>query len=400
MNYDSEDVNIRNQKFNFQYCNMFDSSNEFSITGYIHNSSVIHAFVFNIKQSILILLKSESNNVLVPNRVVDFFNSNNENVIPSRNLQIYLVESFENWTITKETTPYIYKLINNKNSLYAKRLISQRKAGNSADGQMIVNTGLLPISNGATCFKYPMNTYPSLSDCYKYTAAVVPGDLSTWNQKRMSDAYHIFDNHVANPNDKDIVAVYDSIKNNYNYNLVITISSHAPFKEAAKKCNILLPDNMPNIMLNYIKSINYMDEQLGAILTQIDTCEYLRNSVVVITGDHNIIPDGDRNEFAKYCNSNNVDYSVAEPYCPLIIYSPDIKGPVIIEDVCYQMDIYPTILHLIGCEDYYWKGFGVNLLDSVARKNRPITEDEAFELSDKIIRADYFRTYLDSLHNY
>ena len=95
-----------------------------------------------------------------------------------------------------------------------------------------------------------------------------------------------------------------------------------------------------------------------------------------------------------------MELSVEEAYCPLIVYSPKINGNINITDIAYQMDIYPTILHLIGCEDYYWKGFGVNLLDSVARKNRPITEDEAFELSDKIIRADYFRTYLDSLHNY
>jgi hypothetical protein len=57
------------------------------------------------------------------------------------------------------------------------------------------------------------------------------------------------------------------------------------------------------------------------------------------------------------------------------------------------MDIYPTILHLIACEDYYWKGFGVNLLDSVARKNRPISEQEAFILSDKLIRANWFESY-------
>ena len=54
------------------------------------------------------------------------------------------------------------------------------------------------------------------------------------------------------------------------------------------------------------------------------------------------------------------------------------------------MDAYPTILHLIGCENYYWKGLGVNLLDSVGRSNRPITEQDAYILSDKLIRANYF----------
>ena len=79
-------------------------------------------------------------------------------------------------------------------------------------------------------------------------------------------------------------------------------------------------------------------------------------------------------------------------FTPLIIYSPQIKENVQVTDTCYQMDIYPTILHLIGCKDYYWKGFGVNLMDSVARHNRPITEQEAYELSDKLIRSNYFAT--------
>ena len=78
-----------------------------------------------------------------------------------------------------------------------------------------------------------------------------------------------------------------------------------------------------------------------------------------------------------------------------VAYSPNLEEKLVITDMTYQMDAYPTILHLIGCEDYYWKGFGVNLLDSVARNNRPITEQEAYELSDKLIRSNYFSSFSD-----
>lgn len=83
-----------------------------------------------------------------------------------------------------------------------------------------------------------------------------------------------------------------------------------------------------------------------------------------------------------------------DTFTPLIIYSPEIEGNIQVTDICYQMDIFPTILHLIGAEDYYWHGFGVNLLDSAARNNRPCTEQEAYRLSDLTIRSDYFRTYI------
>ena len=84
---------------------------------------------------------------------------------------------------------------------------------------------------------------------------------------------------------------------------------------------------------------------------------------------------------------------IEEAFIPLIIYSPQIEASITITDTCYQMDIYPTIMHLIGCEGYYWKGFGINLIDSIARHNRPIDAAGANALSDKLIRCDYFSTY-------
>ena len=64
---------------------------------------------------------------------------------------------------------------------------------------------------------------------------------------------------------------------------------------------------------------------------------------------------------------------------------------------CYQMDIYPTYQSLLGVEDYRWHGFGINLLDEpndvscgVNKQKRPITEEEAFPLSDRLIRNNYF----------
>ena len=79
-----------------------------------------------------------------------------------------------------------------------------------------------------------------------------------------------------------------------------------------------------------------------------------------------------------------------EGYLPLIIYSPEIKQNTRIEDVCYQSDIYPTMMSLLGAEKYYWQGLGVNILDSAARQNRLAAENELFDLSDRVIMNDWF----------
>ena len=117
------------------------------------------------------------------------------------------------------------------------------------------------------------------------------------------------------------------------------------------------------------------------------------NTSIIITGDHTIFnAETAFEDMNNYAIKNKIPFHAGNNFVPLIIYSPEIEGNIQVTDTCYQMDIFPTILHLIGAEDYYWHGFGVNLLDSAARNNRPCTEQEAYRLSDLIIRSDYFRT--------
>ena len=52
------------------------------------------------------------------------------------------------------------------------------------------------------------------------------------------------------------------------------------------------------------------------------------------------------------------------------------------------MDIYPTYRTLVGAGDARWRGFGINLMDSTQKRALP--EKDAYRLSDKMIRNDYF----------
>ncbi len=137
-----------------------------------------------------------------------------------------------------------------------------------------------------------------------------------------------------------------------------------------------------------------MDEGLQVLLSQIDEDSLLSKATIAITGDHTIFPDDMRAEYAHLCHKNNYNYRIGEAFVPLIVYSPQIQQEIQITDTCYQMDIYPTVIHLIGCEEYFWQGVGVNILDSTIRNNRPISEQEAYRLSDLIIRSNYFNQYI------
>ena len=365
-----------------------------TITKYITHLSVIHHFILNVVD----MIKLEDNNFELPTKdedrlVNDFiYLGLQDSITPSNPLILCLIESFETWAISLETTPNLYKEIStNQNLLYCPHIISQRRAGNSADGQMIVNTGLLPLQEGAAVFRFPFNKYPSLSSLYESSIGIFPHELGAWNQRYMNQSYEIDSGIVVSSSDKIIFPKIIELSQSNDYILALTMSTHAPFNTYADSSKLYLSDELPETLRKYLKCINVMDEGLGILLDAWHSNEKIHNSTIVITSDHNIFKEGELNWF--HGSNENLNKSITG-FCPLVIISPKLDNNIYISDTLYQMDIYPTILHLIGCEDYYWKGFGVNILDSVARNNRPISEQEAFVLSDKIIRANWFESFV------
>lgn len=368
----------------------------FTSLEYAKNTSVIHALIYDTKK--LIQLPFESTLYTMTDEDIQhiepFITPHISNIKPDRNLILIIVESLETWAVRPEIMPNLWKFMEEHNVLWAQYVESQTKGGTSSDGQLIFNTGLLPIQHGAVCQRYPHNTFPSLSALYEDAALVQPGDLSVWNQKYMSDSYHIDTNYLS-PQSLDHVtfSILDSIYTIHPYCMAITMATHSPFLACSKMVKLDLPYDMPENMANYLRCMHYSDSCWGDFLKKVDNDSILQNATICFMGDHIIFDPNMRNTFAAYCADNQLDYDVNSAHTAIITYSPNIDQKYIVSEITYQIDAYPTLLHLIGCEDYYWKGFGVNLLDSVARKNRPISEQEAFILSDKLIRANWFESY-------
>lgn len=367
----------------------------FTSLEYLKNTSVIHAFIYDCKKLIQMPFESTTYTITDDDKVQlkSFINTYTLNVKPNRNLILIIVESLETWAVRPDIMPNLCAFMNEHNVLWAQQVTSQTKGGTSSDGQLIFNTGLLPIQHGAVCKRYPHHTFPSLSDIYDNAALVQPGDLSVWNQKYMSDSYHIDTNYLS-PQSLDHVTfnILDSVYTQHPYCMAITMATHSPFIACSKYIPLNLPAGMPENMANYLRCMHYTDSCWGNFLKKVDTDSILQNATICFMGDHIIFDPNMRNTFAIYCTNNHLDYDVNNAHTAIITYSPNIEEKYIVKDKTYQMDAYPTILHLIGCENYYWKGFGVNLLDSVARNNRSLTEQEAYILSDKLIRANYFST--------
>ena len=319
------------------------------------------------------------------------------------NIVTIIIESFESWimsisdTLGQEVTPNINNFSNSDNCCHFTKIESEARGGSSGDGQMIINTGLLPISSGAACMLFGKNIYPNYAHFFPNTYLFDPCCGNVWNQLQMTKSYGYKqnipkggsgggDDWISNL----FLSVIDTIKQPFCCQ-TITISTHTPFNSVKTK-NLRFPEEMPTTVQNYLQSFHFTDSCIGEMLNGLKSRSLLDNTIVVITGDHTIFKKSMLGEFQSFAQKySNYTIPSAESYCPLIIYSTKIRERTVVDELCYQMDIFPTSLHCIGADDYYWKGFGVNLLDSAARHNRKITEDEAYILSDKMIRSDYFR---------
>lgn len=317
------------------------------------------------------------------------------------NVVLFLVESLENWALSFADldghiiAPNILKLINRDHILYCPRIRSQACAGISGDGQMIVNTGLLPLLDGAACMLYGDNVYPNVAHLYPHSVIVDGCGNFVWNQPVVTQSYGF--KSIIPSSRKSIISRDDNMVMNYLEGVldtvqepffiqVITVSTHSPWDDVPTQA-LRFPNDMPTNLSKYLEALHYTDSCIGRVLTD----SILSNTTVIITGDHTFFKKNalvDMQFFAK-----KYEYSIPneESYCPLIILSHNIKEKVIVEEQCYQMDIFPTIMHCIGAEEYWWKGFGANLLDSTYCQNRKFSEFEAYRLSDKIIRSNYFK---------
>lgn len=326
-----------------------------------------------------------------------YISFNTANRSPQNNLIVILVESLENWPLhhaidNQEIVPYLSKLKQQEHVLYCDKIKCQTLGGNSGDGQMIVNSGLLPIQNGVACMYYGDNKYPNFAHFYSNSILVNPWP-KIWNQDTMSVRYSYTQKVEPESGEwEDAQVLATSL--NYLRNadtptclMAITVSTHSPFNRIR---NNKVQTKAPVILNRYMQCLNYTDSCIADFMEHVLADSLFSQSTIIITGDHTIFKPAMLGDFTDYAKKQNLSIASGENYCPLIIYSPQITQNIQVTDTCYQMDIFPTILHLIGCEDYYWKGFGVNLMDSASRHNRPIPEQEAYELSDKLIRSNYF----------
>lgn len=320
---------------------------------------------------------------------------------PQGHLVILLLESFESWVLDAEDAsgnpvcPAMKAYIGSQPVLYARDATTQIGYGMSGDGQMIINTGLYPTQEGIACIDYDYCTYPNLAHFYPRSAIINPC-RNTWNQRRMTPAYGY--QELIEPDTDYRFAWNDSIVIDKLIQTLdtisapccamgITINGHLPFDSSPDA--IELPDTIPSIIQNYLRTAHYTDRQVGRFLAWADTAEVMQNSTIAITGDHRIFTYDMSEEVRDYGLRANLPFGTGDAGCPFIMTAPCIDSTIYIPQA-KQGDIFPTILHAVGQQHYFWKGMGHNLIDEPCYADDNCTLRRS--LADKLIRTNWFES--------
>lgn len=369
-------------------------------------------------------------------KIKDWFAYKNENLpdnqykgmLSEKNLIIIQVESLENFVINnkhegQEITPNLNKLL--KNSLYFSNIYEQVNNGNSADADLMINTSLFPVRRGSTFFRFPNNNYntlPKMLNKLGYTSRALHSDYGYyWNvEKALAnfDFHEFKDIRGFDSSDvfwmgltdesffKQVNAIAVKDKDPFYY-FTVTSTSHSPFE---------IPENFKGLQLSeafdktymggYFQSIHYTDKQIGRFIDSLERDGILDNSIIAIYGDHNGVHKYYSDEVSKL--SEKEAWWENEGRVPFIVYSKNIAGEEL-KTIGGQIDMLPTLAYTLGIkkELYENSSLGRNLLNSkrsFALQNNgnivgrsTLNEEEikhieqSFEISDRIIRSNYFK---------
>lgn len=379
-------------------------------------------------------------------------------VAKKKNIIKIHLESFQTFLINKkvngkEVTPFLNKLSSgNQDFTYFPNFFHQTGQGKTSDSEFTMDNSLYGLPQGSAYSLKGDNTYQSLPAILDqkqgYTSNVMHGDYKTfWNRDQVykhfgidnfydATYYDMSDDNIVNLGLKDkpffkASADYQSKMKKPFYSHLITLTNHYPFTLDEEDASIDKPNTGDSTVDGYIQTAHYLDQALEEYITDLKKKGLYDNSVIMIYGDHYGISENHNNAMekllgekitpAKFTDLNRTGFWLKVPG----------KSGGVNKEYAGQMDVMPTLLHLVGIDSKNYLMFGSDMFSKQHNNVVPfrngdfITEDYKYvngkiysnkdnelltekpkdfdknkkqvekdlEMSDSVLNGDLFRFY-------
>lgn len=315
-----------------------------------------------------------------------------------RNVIIIHLESFQQFLINlkvngKEVTPFLNSLYRNKHTLSFNNFYHQVGLGRTSDAENMLETSTYGISDGSLFTSLGSeNTFqaaPQILRSDGYTSAVFHGNVgSFWNRndvyKNMGYNYFFDKNYYTTQSKdasgyglKDKLLFAESIKyleqmQQPFYAKFITVTNHIPFTldKEDQDPNFKTVKTSDQTINNYFETAHYLDEAVREFFNYLKSSGLYKNSMVVIYGDHYGLSNSENETLAPIIGESsdtwNTYNNVQMQRVPFMIHANNLKGKIS-NEIGGEIDVLPTLLHLLGINNKDYVQFGSDLLS----KKRP-----------------------------
>ena len=322
-------------------------------------------------------------------------NSKMYGIAKGRNVIVIHLESFQQFLINyklndKEVTPFLNSLYNSKETYSFANFFNQVGQGKTSDAENMLETSTYGLSQGSLfSILGTDNTFegaPAILDQSQgYTSAVFHGNSgSFWNRNNVyknlgynyffdSSYYNTDANNLTEYGLKDKLLFHDSIKylerlQQPFYAKFVTVSNHFPFALDDQNTSFDKANTSDASINNYFVTAHYLDQAVQEFFEYLKKSGLYDNSIIILYGDHYGISDTRNLKLASLLGKSSSTWSDFDntqmQRVPFMIHIPGTKDGGVQTQYGGEIDVLPTLLHLLGIDSRDYIQFGTDLFSS------------------------------------
>ena len=317
-----------------------------------------------------------------------------------RNVIYIHLESFQQFLIDYklkvddkeyEVTPFLNSLYHSKETFAFSNVFNQVKAGKTSDAETMIETGLFGLNQGSFMVNYGgTNTQQAapfiLSKNGYNSSAVFHGNAGSfwnrntaykqWGYNYFFDASYFTKQNSSNSfqyglNDKymlkDSIKYLERLQQPF-YTKFITVSNHYPYTTSLSGDDLGFPlaKTQDETINGYFATANYLDSSIKAFFDYLKESGLYKNSIIVLYGDHYGISNSRNPDLAPLLGKNSETWSSYDnamlQRVPYMVVIPGMDKGGIIDTFGGEIDMLPTLEHLLGIESNKFLQVGQDML--------------------------------------
>ncbi|MGM7722435.1 LTA synthase family protein [Metabacillus sp. Hm71] len=338
-------------------------------------------------------------------------------VAKDRNVIYIHLESLQEFIIDyklngEEVTPFLNSMTRDKNTFYFDNFFHQTGQGKTADAEFMLENSLFGLPQGSAFSTKGRNTYqaaPAILGQNGYTSAVFHGNTKTfWNRNEIYKSLgfdKFFDLSYYTAKEGDIVnyglmdkpffeqsiPMLKSLKQPF-YTKFITLTNHFPYPIDQDLATIEKHTTGDKSVDNYFQTARYLDEAIKQFFADLKASGLYENSIIVMYGDHYGISDNHNKAMSTVLGKEVGDFENAQlQRVPLFIHIPGVEGGTM-HQYGGQIDLMPTLLHLLGIDTKGYVQLGTDLLSEDHQEVVPFRNGDFVTENVTGINGKYYDT--------